>query len=367
MGAADTGALRFRKAFLLLLVASISAAFLATIRGFLIALLLAAVFSAVCQPLYRKLLRWLRGRRSAASLATLGLLLIIVVVPLTGFMGIVTSQALEVSAAVRPWIAERVANPAEEQKLLDQVDLPQFLEPYRAQVVSKLGALAERAGSFLVSELAQVTRGTASFFFMLFVMLYAMFFFLRDGSAILGGILAYSPLSDEEEGRLLERFVSVSRATLKGTLVIGMVQGGLAGLAFAVVGIEGAAFWGTLMALLSIVPGVGTALVWVPAAIYLFAIGKTVAGAGLTLWCVLAVGTVDNLLRPRLVGRDIQMSDLLIFLSTLGGILAFGAVGLLIGPLIAALFVTLWDLYAIAFQDVLPRRSPATPDPKGSD
>jgi predicted PurR-regulated permease PerM len=329
------------------------------------ALLLAAVFTGLCRPLYAKLLAWLRGRRSAASLATLVLVLIVVVVPLIGFMGIVASQALEVSETVKPWVAERVAEQDSGEKLLAGVELPGFLQPYHSQIVSKLGALAEGAGSFLVAELAQATRGTASFLFLLFVMLYAMFFFLRDGEAILVRMLAYSPLRGEEEDRLLERFVSVARATLKGTLVIAIVQGGLAGLAFAVAGIKGAAFWGTLMALLSIIPGIGTALVWVPAAIYLFATGKTVAGVGLTLWCTLAVGTVDNLLRPRLVGRDTQMSDLLIFLSTLGGILAFGAVGLLIGPLVAALFVTVWDLYGIAFQDFLPQRSPASPGEDG--
>jgi predicted PurR-regulated permease PerM len=137
-------------------------------------------------------------------------------------------------------------------------------------------------------------------------------------------------------------------------LVIGAVQGGLAGLAFAVIGIQGSAFWGTVMAVLSIIPGVGTALVWVPAAIWLFANGSEGAAIGLTLWCVAVVGTVDNVLRPYLVGRDTQMSDLLIMLATLGGLFLFGAVGIIVGPLIAALFVTVWEIYGESFADYLP-------------
>ncbi len=157
---------------------------------------------------------------------------------------------------------------------------------------------------------------------------------------------------------MVDKFVSVTRATVKGTLVIGIVQGGLAGLAFAVVGIKGAAFWGTVMAVLSIIPGVGTALIWIPAVIYLLAIGRVGAGIGLTIWCAAIVGTADNVLRPWLIGKDTKMSDLLILLGTLGGLVLFGAVGIIIGPIVAALFVTVWDIYGTAFKDILPEVRP---------
>lgn len=350
---------RFRRIFLLLLVAAISLAFLVVVQRFLMALLLAAVLSGVCWSVRSKLLAWLRGRRNAASLVTILLVLIVVVVPLTGFMAIVASQAFEVSQTVEPWITERVSQPADGQRLLERVALPGFLQPYQSQIVTKLGALAGYAGTFLVQELAAATRGTVSFFFLLFVMLYSMFFFLRDGDAMLARVLSYLPLSEEEQSQLLERFVSVARATIRGTLVISAVQGGLAGVAFAVAGIGAAAFWGTVMAVLSLIPGIGTALVWVPAVIYLYATGEQVAAIGLAAWCTVVVGTVDNLLRPRLVGRDTRMPDLLIFLSTLGGLVAFGAVGILVGPLVAALFLTVWEIYGIAFRDVLPAGSAA--------
>ena len=153
---------------------------------------------------------------------------------------------------------------------------------------------------------------------------------------------------------MLDKFRSVARATLKGTAVIGILQGGLAGLAFAVVGIPSAIFWGTIMAVLSIVPGIGTALVWGPAVIILAAGGHWIRAIGLGVFCGVVVGSIDNVLRPRLVGKDTEMHDLLILFATLGGISFFGIVGFIIGPILAALFVTIWEIYGTAFKDVLP-------------
>ena len=183
-----------------------------------------------------------------------------------------------------------------------------------------------------------------------------MFFFVKDGKQILHTMLCYLPLADEAKQRMLERFVSVTRATVKGTFLIGIVQGGLAGLAFAIAGIPSAAFWGTVMAVLSIVPGIGSALVWLPAVIYLFAIDRTGAGIGLLIWCGGVVSLADNLLRPWLVGRDTKMPDLMILLGTLGGLFAFGTAGILVGPIVAALFMTVWQIYGEFFEDILPDR-----------
>jgi predicted PurR-regulated permease PerM len=349
---------RFHKAFLLLLLLAISVAFLAIIRTFLVSLLLAGILAGLCQPIHRKLAAWLGGRDgAAASLTVLGLLFLLVI-PAILFLGVVAGQAVEVSEQVSPWVAEQIQMNSQGAGLLEKIELPAPLQPYEPEIVSKLGAIAGTAGSFLVTALASATRGTVGFFFHLFVTLYAMFFFLLGGRSALERILYYMPLLPEEERRLLERFSSVSRATLKGTLVIGIVQGGLAGGAFAVAGIRGSAFWGTVMALMSVVPALGTAVVWVPAVIYLFVTGQTAAAIGLMLWCGAVVGTADNVLRPMLVGRDTQMPDLLIFVSTMGGLVVFGAVGILIGPLIAALFLTVWEIYGITFRDYLPGAPP---------
>jgi predicted PurR-regulated permease PerM len=192
------------------------------------------------------------------------------------------------------------------------------------------------------------------FLFHLFLLLYASYFFIKDGPRILSGILYYAPLRHEDEARLLDRFVSVTRATLKGTVLIGIIQGAAAGLGFAVAGIQSSIFWGTLMAILSIIPGIGIGLVWVPWVIYLLVTGHTTTGILLAAWCGLFAGTVDNFLRPRLVGKDAKMPELLILLGTLGGILLFGIVGFILGPIVAALFVTIWEIYGIAFREYLP-------------
>jgi predicted PurR-regulated permease PerM len=356
----------FRKIFLLVLALAISAAFLATIQGFLMALLLAALASGLCQPVYKWLAKLLGGREGAASGVTVLLVLFVIIGPTIFFFGIVTSQALEVSDSVAPWVNAHIEVPHERNELFAALPLPESIEraiePYQKQIFAKIGGWAGRIGSLMVGTLAAAARGTVSFFIALFIMLYAMFFFLKDGRAIMERILYYVPLSNEEEDLLVERFVSVTRATLKGTLVIGIVQGGLAGGAFAVIGIKGAAFWATLMAILSIIPGLGTAIVWVPAAIYLVAIDRTGAAVGLAAWCAVVVGMADNVLRPVLVGKDAKMPDLLILLSTLGGLVLFGAVGIVIGPIVAALFLTVWEIYGTTFAELLPDRPGAVGD-----
>jgi predicted PurR-regulated permease PerM len=199
-----------------------------------------------------------------------------------------------------------------------------------------------------------MTATTAAFLLNLFVMVYAMFFFLKDGEKILEKIFYYLPLNDEDEELMLQRFTSITRATVKGTLVIGIIQGALAGFAFWIAGIDGAAFWGTIMAILSIVPGIGAALIWVPAVIYLIVTGELVAGLLLFAWCATVVGTIDNILRPILVGKDAKMPDLLILVGTLGGLFLFGPIGFIVGPIVCGLFLTVWEIYGATFKDILP-------------
>jgi predicted PurR-regulated permease PerM len=349
---------KFQKAFLILLVIGISLIFFAMVRGFLMAVLLAAIVSGLVHPLYRWLVKVLRGKQALASVITTLAVFVIIVVPLMGLAGIVVAQAIDIGNSVTPWVQRQIAEPNELDRLLDRLPFMDMLRPYEDQIVQKLGEFVAGIGSFLVSRLAATTRGTAVFFFHLFITLYAMYFFLIDGAKVLDKILYYMPLTAKDENRMAEKFVSVSRATLKGTFVIGVVQGTLAGLAFAVAGINGALFWGTIMAVLSIIPGVGTALVWVPAVVFLFAAGNTVAAVLLALWCAILVGSVDNVLRPWLVGKDTKMPDLLILLGTLGGLVLFGAAGIIIGPVVAALFVTVWEIYGATFKDLLPPTAP---------
>jgi predicted PurR-regulated permease PerM len=339
---------------LLLLVFFISALFLSMIRQFLMAIFMAGIFSALSYPLYRRLEKWFKGRRSLASMATLFLIVFVVILPLGGLLGIVTGQAIKVGEAVTPWVSQQLSQPDAISDALKSLPFYDKIEPYRNLVLTKAGQLVGHISGFLINRLRSVTLGTVNFIFMLFIMLYTMFFFLMDGDKLIDKILYYLPLEDHDERLMLDKFTSVTRATLKGTAVIGILQGGLAGAAFAVVGIHSAVFWGTIMAVLSFIPGIGTALVWVPAVIILAATGHLAKAIGLGVFCAAVVGSIDNLLRPIMVGRDTQMHELMILFGTLGGIIMFGVLGIIIGPIIAALFVTIWEIYGVAFQDVLP-------------
>ncbi len=359
---------KFRLAFVILLVVAISVFFVAMIRSFLMTILLAAVFAGLIQPLYKRLLHLFRDRKTPAALLTLVLLLIAVVGPLLAFLGVLTSQALQIADAAGPWIQRQIQETDNITRLMERFPALERLEPYRAEIISKLGQAVGAIGNFLVAGLSATTRGTLQFFFHFFILLFTMFFFLKDGKAILGKILSYVPLVEVDKNRIVGKFGSVTRAMLKGTFVIGIVQGGLAGIAFALIGIQGAVFWGTVMTVLSIIPGVGTAFVWVPAVVYLFAVGRVTAAIVLAVFCGLVVGSADNLLRPRLVGRDAKMHELLILFGTLGGMLLFGVVGFIIGPVVAALFVTIWDIYEAVLRDTLEKQGSAAggpPNPGG--
>ena len=345
---------RLRKSVLVIIALAITVLFLWMIRQFLMTLLLAAIISGIFHPLFSGLERRFGGRPRLAAAATVGIVLLLFIGPVSGFLGIVAAQAFEVSQMARPWVQNQLARMSELDRIFGQIPALEPLIPYRDQILAKLGELGGHLGSFIVAALTAVARETATFLLLLFVMLYAMFFFLIDGRAVLSKILYYLPLTPSDEELMLDRFLSVSRATIKGTLMIGALQGALGGLGFFFAGIGGAALWGTVMAVLSTLPGIGGALVWIPAVAYLGITGHWTAATLLFAWCAGVVGSVDNFLRPWLVGRDTKMPDLLILLATLGGIVLFGAIGFIVGPIVAALFVTVWDLYGEAFKDVLP-------------
>ena len=345
---------RVNQFVVVLLVVFISAVFLSMIRSFLMAIFLAGIFSALASPIYRRLNKMLKGRRSLASILTLLLIIVVVLLPLAVLTGVVTGQAIKVSQSAMPWVKTQIDQPGALTDFLATLPYYDKIAPYSELILRKAGEMVGQISQFLINNLSSATMGAVNFLFMLFVWLYSMFFFLMDGENLLEKILYYLPLQDHDEQQMLERFTSVTRATLKGTAVIGILQGGLAGLAFWAVGIPSATFWGVIMVVLSIIPSVGTALVWLPVVIVLGLSGAMGKAIVLLVFCGLVVGGLDNLLRPILVGKDTQMHELMIFLGTMGGIFMFGMVGVIIGPIIAALFVTVWEIYGQAFQEILP-------------
>ncbi len=347
----------FRTAFVLLLVLAVTILFLLVTWPFLKPLLLGALLAGLFHPLYRWITRLLKGRESLAAALTLFILIVLVAGPIGAFIGVVVNQAIGISNDALPWVKEHLGAATAfnaHDWLVGRFPSLAAYVPQQEQITDGAAKVAKAAGAFLVAGATQITAGTATFLLNLFVLLYAMFFFMRDGRVILEKIFYYVPLDHEDEVRLLERLSSVTRATIKGTLVIGIIQGALAGIGFWVAGLEGAAFWGTIMAVLSVVPGIGAALIWVPAVIYLFIIGKTLTALLLLAWCAAVVGTIDNILRPRLVGKDAKMPDLLILVGTLGGLFLFGPIGFIVGPLVCGLFLTVWDIYGTTFKEILP-------------
>jgi len=234
------------------------------------------------------------------------------------------------------WVKERIPKA---QDLLQQVGMSfeQIQESIKNAAIATTQMLANRAFDFTQNILSAVVN--------FFLMLYMLFFFLKDGKQIIQSIVLALPMGDEREYRLLNRFANVARATLKGSLIVAAVQGTIGGILFWAVGIEGSVFWGTVMTVLSLLPAVGSALVWIPAAIIMFINGSIFKAVVIVLVGVLVIGLVDNILRPILVGRDTKLPDYLILVSTLGGITWFGLSGFVIGPCIAALFITCWDIF----------------------
>jgi predicted PurR-regulated permease PerM len=352
------GSPQVRKVAVVLVALAISSVFLWMIRDFLLALLLAAITAGGVRPIHRRLARRLKRRQGLAAGLTVALLSLLVIVPLIAFGLVVADQAIDLGRALNPWVHEQFGTHGAIERLFERYPQLSALRPYREQILQKAGEVGAGLGAFLVAVVSAAAQQLFALVLFLFVMLYATFYFLIDGPAILRKVLLYLPLPAEDEDKLLGRFLSVARATVKGTLVIGAIQGALGGLAFWVAGISGAAFWATVMGLLSVIPGLGSALVWVPGVVYLLVVGKTGAALALTLWCALVVGSVDNFMRPWLVGKDTKLPDLMILLSTLGGIVLFGPLGFIIGPIVAALFVTVWDIYGDVFRGLLPEPSP---------
>jgi predicted PurR-regulated permease PerM len=343
---------------ILCLVLMVSFVFVSMIWNYMMAIFLAAITSAMLYPLYQKITAWTGGKKSIGSGITILIFLLVIILPLGGLLGIITAQAINVGQSVSPWIQSHINQTQSLTSILEELPFSDYLIDHQDTILQKLGQLVGSISRFLINSLSSFTLMTVQFIFMTFIFLYTLFFFFMDGEEILKKILYYMPMEDKEEQLLLHKFTSVTRATIKGTLVIGVIQGGLAGIAFAVVGIPSAVFWGTIMTVLSVIPVVGAGLVWVPAVIVLIVNGAVAKGVGLAIFCALVVGSADNVLRPKLVGKDTKMHELLIFFGTLGGLAMFGIMGFVIGPIIAALFVTFWEIYGKVFKELLPEVGP---------
>jgi len=314
-----------------------------------------AVFIAIVfAPLQERSALVCRGRRGWAAFGTLVVIVVSVLLPMALLTASITHEAaafyerfksgdIQLSQYFQRGVD---ALPAWARTGLDRFGLADLVEVQR-KLVDALG----RSSQALTSRVVTIGQNTLEFVVNLFVMLYLLFFLLRDGKTLAAQAARALPLEKPHTQRLLAQFATVVRATVKGNVVVALVQGTLGGLAFWVLDINGALLWGALMALLSLLPAVGAAMVWGPVAVYLLSKGSLWPAVGLTAWGVLVIGLVDNVLRPILVGKETRLPDYLVLIATLGGLAAFGLNGFVIGPVIAAIFLATWEIFVEVRQE----------------
>ena len=311
--------------FLLTLFVLALVAFIWVIKIFLLHIVVAAVFATLFYPLQRRLAGWLKGRQGLAAAFSTLVILLALLIPISFVMNLVIRQAIDVYHTFQPKV----------QQMLQEGDTGPLGELKKVKTQMTFGVIVD-----------------------LFIVLFTIFYFLRDGRQILGRIQNLLPLSDTNKQLLASRFAAISRATVKGTLVIALIQGTLGGLTLLIFGFDNWLLWGVVMVVLAALPMVGTGLVLIPSGIYRIVSGDVWQGVAVILVSVLVVSTIDNFLRPRLVGRDVQMHDLLILFSTIGGIAVFGIMGFIIGPMVVALFLTILDIFSLEY---MHRAAPVPP------
>ncbi|MGE8098218.1 AI-2E family transporter [Pseudomonas fluorescens] len=333
---------------LLVLLVLVTAAFIWILLPFYGAVFWAVILGIVFAPLQRRLQVKFGWHRNLTALCTLGICLVIAILPviITGILLVqegasiyknIESGQLDIASYLAQF---KHSLPPYFQHLLDRFGMGE-LSTLREKIIKS----AMQGSEFFASKAFSLGQGTFDVVVSFFIMLYLLFFFLRDGAELARNVRAAVPLAEHQKRRLQLKFNRVVRATVKGNLLMAITQGALGGLIFWFLDIPSALLWAVIMAFLSLLPAVGAAIVWVPVAAWFLLSGAIWQGVVLGLFGVFVIGLVDNILRPTLVGKDTRMPDYLVLVSTLGGLAIFGLNGFVIGPLIAALFMSSWDLY----------------------
>jgi predicted PurR-regulated permease PerM len=337
--------------FFLALLVVVTIAFGWILLPFYGAVFWGSVLAILFAPFYRKLLIKLRQRRNLAALTTLILVLVIVILPLTLITISMVKEGILIYDNIRSgqmnfglYFQQTVAAlPQWVVGLLERFGLSDI-----AALQETLSKGAMQGSQLIAKQAINIGQNAFDFLIGFGIMLYLLYFLLRDGTDLSARIRLAIPLAPAHKRHLFGKFTTVIRATVKGNIAVAAAQGALGGLIFWILGIQGALLWGVLMAFLSLLPAIGAALIWGPVAIYFLATGALWQGAVLIAFCVLVIGLVDNIMRPILVGKDTQMPDYVVLISTLGGMGLFGLNGFVIGPVIAAMFMSVWDLFSTA-------------------
>ena len=339
-------------AFLSLIIA-VSLAFAWILLPLYGAILWGTVTAVLFVPLYRRLLWLMRPRRNLAALSMVIIIIAIVILPMTLLGALLAQEALGFYGEVKSGELDpgrffqqvHDALPAWATNLLDRFGLTSL-----GAVQVKLSDGLMTGSQYIATQALNIGQVTFDFIVNLFVMLYLLFFLLRDGDALSKRIRDAVPLRAEQLQAFVLKFTIVIRATVKGDMLVALLQGTLGGLMFWFLGISAPLLWGVAMAFLSLLPAIGASLIWVPVAVYLLATGAIWQGVVLITFGALIIGLVDNFLRPILVGKDTKMPDYVVLISTLGGLATFGINGFVIGPVIAAMFIAAWDISSASRQ-----------------
>ncbi|PKE27691.1 AI-2E family transporter [Rahnella sp. AA] len=337
----------FSKGFFIMILFIVTLAFLDVLRPYYSSVLWAIILAVIFNPMKNRLKQLVGDRNGLISLLTVLIICLIVFTPLA----IITSSlAIEFNTVY----TKLQGNESQLPTLVSDTihHLPRWARHFLAdhnldstpEIQKKLSDVALQGSQYLAGSVFVIGKSTFGFVVGFGIMLYILFFLIKDGAYLVNLTLEALPLSRHVKHHLFMKFAAVSRATVKGTVVVAIVQGALGGLAFYIAGLDGSLLWGALMAFLSIIPAVGSAIIWVPATIYFFASGMLWQGIFLIVFFVVVIGLVDNILRPLLVGKDTKMPDYLILITTLGGMEVYGINGFVIGPLIAALFIACWNI-----------------------
>lgn len=340
-----------RGTFLFTLVA-VSVAFALLLKPFFAPIFWACAIGVIFYPFQKRLLAKWPDRRNLVSLCTLILCVVLVVIPVLVVASSFVTEGVSLFQKVQ----------SGELNLADYVDRIKQAFPWLQSLAERFDIDLDRiksqtveaftgAGQFLAKRALAVGQNTFQFFLNLGLMLYLAFFLIRDGDAMVNMLIRALPLGDEREKLLFAKFAEVTRATIKGNLLVAATQGALGGVIFWWLGIPGALLWGVVMAVLSLIPAVGAGLIWLPVSLYLYAVGDILNATILVLFGIFVIGLVDNILRPILVGRDTKLPDYVVLFSTLGGLAMFGITGFALGPLLAALFVAFWGIFIREFNE----------------
>ncbi len=333
---------RIQATFFFGILGLLSLGILYLFRPFAYPIFWAAVTAAVFYPMYTKILTSTKGREGLSSIIAVFIIIVIIFIPLVTLSALVVNESVNLYQKISE--SGVFDSPQNVSSWLESTPLAPYLDTIRTNWTEYASKITQTVSSFLFNGLKNITQNSVTFVIMAIVMLYTLYYFFKDGKRMLKRLGHISPIGSEYEDMLYNRFTSTVRSTLKSTLIIGGIQGLLGGILFWITGIEGVLVWSVIMVIVAILPAMGTPLILIPAGIIMFALGNfwqaivLFSGTGV-------ISVVDNFLRPMLVGRDTQMHPLVIFFSTLGGIIIFGVSGFVIGPVIAALYLSVLTIY----------------------